>query len=327
MDAALLRLEQSRAAAGRLQDLFKESALSTTLAEAASGFVQMSANLLSNATATALNGEIGPQRRCDWTTCPLDALQDIRKKSGAKVNDVLLAAVCGAVRRYLVGKKVAVDDLPFRVMVPVSTRSADTANPGGNRVSNMTIPLPLFETDPRRRLRSIVDTTLKAKASGQSWVADALLQALDWSGVQIPAPLVRFAAQQMPANLVVTNIPGPQVPQYLLDAQLLASFPIIPLAAGQGLSVAVYSYNGAIHWGFNADRALLPDLADFVRAVDDEVQQLHHAHIPIVLRTRTPLRALPGEKTATAAGTEAAPAPAPVPAKPARSRVKLKQAH
>ena len=320
VDAALQRLEKSRELASRVQEYFKESELGAVLAEAASGFVQMSANLLSDVAPSPLNGQIGPHRRCDWTSCELSVLKDIRKESGAKINDVLLAAVCGAVRRFLIAKKVPVDELAFRVMVPVNMRSEDPQEPGGNRVSNLTIPLPLFETDPRRRLRSIVDTTTRAKASGQSWVADTLLQALDLSGIQMPSALVRLAAQQIPANLIVTNVPGPQIPQYVLESQLAESYSLIPLAAGQGLSVAAYSYNGVMHWGFNADRVIVPDLREFVRAIDSEIQQLQYAHTPIAVRTRAPLRALSGDNAGESASAK------PAATKPPRSRERLKQA-
>jgi hypothetical protein len=112
-------------------------------------------------------------------------------------------------------------------------------------------------------------------------MGDALVQAMDWAGVQTSAALARLLTAPVPANLVVTNVPGPQRRQFLLESELAESFPLVPLAAGQGLGIALYSYNGVMHWGFNADRDLLPDLEQFVRAVDVELEQLHRAHAPI----------------------------------------------
>jgi diacylglycerol O-acyltransferase / wax synthase len=280
LDEARRRFEKSREATTRMQEFLKSGSVTSSVSDAAAALLQVGANLLGDVAPTPFNGAIGPHRRFDWTSCELGALQEIRKESGAKINDVVLAAVCGAVRRFLVEKDVPVDDLPFRVMVPVSMRAqGDTS--GGNRVSTLMVPLPLIETDPRRRLRTIVDTTTRAKASGQSGMGDALLQALDWAGVHPPAPLARLLAEHVPANLVVTNIPGPQRRQFLLESELGEAFSLVPLAAGQGLGIALYSYNGVMHWGFNADRDLLPDLERFVRAVDIELGQLHWAHMPI----------------------------------------------
>ncbi len=315
LDLALRRFEKSREASVRLQEFLTGGTLATSLSDAAAALVQVGAGLIGEVAATPLNGTIGQHRRFDWTACELSTLQEIRKESGAKINDVVLAAVCGAMRRYLLDKQVHVDDLPFKVMVPVSMRpQAGDSTPGGNRVSNLTIPLPLFETDPRRRLQTIVETTTRAKDSGQSWMGDALLQVLDWAGIQTPPPVARFAAQHMPANLVVTNIPGPQRRQFLLESELGTSFPVVPLAKNQGLGIALYSYNGVMHWGFNADRDLVSDLAPFTAAIDAEIKQLHYAHLPVQVRTRSQLRAVPGRTVAAAA------------AKSPRTRVRVKRA-
>jgi diacylglycerol O-acyltransferase / wax synthase len=317
LDLALRRLEKSREASARVQELLTGGSLASSLSDAAAALVQVGANLIGEVAPTPFNGTIGAHRRFDWTSCELSTLQEIRKESGAKINDVVLASVCGAVRRFLLDKQLPVDDIPFKVMVPVSMRPQNgAADPGGNRVSNLTIPLPLFETDPRRRLQTIVETTTRAKASGESWMGDALLQVLDWAGIQAPPLVARFASQHMPANLVVTNIPGPQRRQFLLRSELDTSFPVVPLAKNQGLGIALYSYNGVMHWGFNADRDLLPDLERFTTAIDAEIRQLHQAHLPVQLRTRSQLRAVPGRVAAAA----------PAVAKSPRRRERVKRA-
>ena len=315
LDLALQRFEKSREVSARAQELLKNGSILSSFSDTAAALLHVGANLLGEVAPTPFNGTIGAHRRFDWTTCELATLQEIRKESGAKINDVVLTAVTGAVRRFLIDKQICVDDLPFKVMVPVSMRPQDSS-PTGNRVSNLTIPLPLFETDPKRRLHTIVETTTRAKASGESWMGDALLQILDWAGIQTPGPLARLAAQHMPANLVVTNIPGPQRRQFLHGSELITSFPVVPLATGQGLGIALYSYNGVMHWGLNADRDLLPDLPRFTAAIDAEVKHLHHAHLPLQVRTRSQLRAVPGRTAAPAA-------PA---AKASRSREKVKRA-
>ena len=302
-EETLRRLESTRQTARRLAEYVEESTVRSALADAASGLIECGANLLSTVSPTPLNGEVSRHRRFEWTSCSFETLRDVRKQTEAKVNDVVLTALTGALRRFLLSRGTDVDDLHFRVMIPVSMRSDRPSAPGGNVISNMIVPLPLYETDPRRRLRAVVAATTQAKASGQVRVADALLQAVDAFGMQFPRPLARIAARQLPANLVVTNIPGPPLPQYLLESELVDSYPVVPLSTGQGLGVALYSYNGSMHWGFNADRERIPDLAALTEAVDLEVAELHRAYSPIPIRSRPRLSALPGRSEPAPAAT------------------------
>jgi diacylglycerol O-acyltransferase / wax synthase len=288
LDVARRRVEKLREIPERARELRQGMTLRGALGDVAGGLLQLGANLLSPATPTPLNGAIGPHRRTDWTACEFSTLQTIRKESGAKINDVALAVVCGAIRRFLLDRRVCVDDLPFRVMVPVNMRSANDLRPEGNHVASMMVGLPLIETNPRRRLQRITEITTRAKESRQSWVGDLLIHAVDAADLHVHPQIAQLLKQSIPANLVVTNLPGPQMPQFLLESQLAASYPAIPLGRGQGLAVALYTYNGVMHWGFTADRELIPDLGDFVAAIESEIQQLHRAHLP--LRIVPPLR-------------------------------------
>lgn len=317
-DEAEHRISLTRDLSARLGELVRGSgSLPETLGDAANGVVQTATSLLTRPSPTPLNQPIGPHRRFDWTQVSFRELSDIRKHTKAKVNDIALAVVAGAMRRFFLGRDIPVDDLNFTVMVPVNVRKEGDSGTG-NHVSNMSVPLPLAETDPKRRLQKTMAAAARAKSSGQSKVGDTLALAADWAGLRAPASLARFAAARVAANLVVTNIPGPMFPQYLGEAKLLAAPPIVPLSTGQGLGIALYGYNNELFWGFNADRDLMPDLHDLVAAVDAEMTLLHRAYEPVEIKrhlrtvekkTKPPVsptkRSEPEEQSAPAAGVGA----------------------
>jgi diacylglycerol O-acyltransferase / wax synthase len=226
------------------------------------------------ASRTPFNQEIGPHRRFDWTTCDLATARRIGMGSGGKVNDVVLAVVTGAVRRFLLQRGLTVDDLEFRALVPVSVRDGSRVENPGNRVSNMLVTLPLAEADPRRRLARIIEATGITKASRQSEIGDLLLQFADCAGWFVPPKLARRITRRRVVNLVVTNVPGPSAPLYLVESQMLETYPVLPLAETQALGIALNSYNGALYWGFLADRDALPGLHEFVAAIDQEIEAL-----------------------------------------------------
>jgi diacylglycerol O-acyltransferase / wax synthase len=225
------------------------------------------------ASATPLNQEIGPHRRIDWTSCDLVEVKRIAKCAGGKVNDVALAIVAGAVRRFLLARGVPLAGLDFRVMVPVSVRTSADGATAGNRVSNMLVSLPIGEAEPRCRLLRVIEATVQAKLSKQSESAELLIHFADWAGLFIPSAVARGAAQRV-ANAVVTNVPGPTAPIYMAESRLLETYPAVPLAERQALGIALQSYNGRLYWGLLADRDALPDLHTFATAIDLEFEEL-----------------------------------------------------
>ncbi len=293
LDAALRRAEKARELGGWLKDMLGKPDIGSTLLKSANDLLGAASNMLRDPSPTPLNRPIGPHRRFDFTSSDFGAIREIRKASGAKVNDIVLAVVSGAVRRFLLDRKLRVDDLDFRVMVPVNVRTEEENGTAGNRVSNMTVPLALFETDPRRRLQRVMDSSSRAKRSQQSAIGDMFAQAVDSAGFFLPRSLAGMVSNRVMANMVVTNVPGPQFPQFLLGGEMLSSFPLVPLAPQQALGVALYSYNGVLHWGCNADWDLVPDLSKFVKAIELEMLQLHRAFVPLAIRPRTKLRAVP----------------------------------
>ncbi|MCZ6465412.1 MAG: wax ester/triacylglycerol synthase family O-acyltransferase [Proteobacteria bacterium] len=229
---------------------------------------------LRRASPTPLNREIGPHRRFDWLSMDLAELKAVRRALGGSLNDVVLTVVSGAVRRFLERRSVNLAELDFRVMTPVSIRSDDERGAMGNRVSAWVVPLPIDEADPLVRLERISKRTAELKESKQAIGADILTQAAEWSSSTLFALGARNVTRLLPFNMVVTNVPGPQVPLYTLGAQMTESYPHVPLMDNLGLGVALMSYNGKICWGFNADYDLLPDLHDFVLAIEDAFEEL-----------------------------------------------------
>jgi hypothetical protein len=132
----------------------------------------------------------------------------------------------------------------------------------GNRVSSWIIPLPIGEPDPRRQLAAIHAETKRLKQSRQALGVEMMMQIAEYT----PSNLLTLGARSTsgPINTIVTNVPGPQFPLYFHGAKLLAMYPQVPLLENLGLGIALASYNGTVHWGFNADPDIVPDLETFV---------------------------------------------------------------
>jgi diacylglycerol O-acyltransferase len=184
--------------------------------------------------------------------------------AGGTINDVVLALTTGALRGFLRQRDIDVDDLELRAMVPVNVRDSSDSSKTGNRVSNLIVPLPIDEVDPWSRLERIIETTRELKKSNPSLTVDAMSQLIELLPAPLMGPVLRRGSQNTPANLAVSNIPGPRIPVFLLGAQQLEMFPVLPLIGNQALGIALMSYNGSLCWGFNSDWDALPDLHDLV---------------------------------------------------------------
>ncbi len=206
----------------------------------------------------------------------MDAVRAIRQLGGT-LNDVVLAVLAGALRRFLHRRGLDTGNLDFRVMMPVNVRSADTRRALGNQVTMLLARLPLDEAAPRARLDRVIVETARAKRSHQAIGVQAIEELSDWTSPTLLVQFGRMTAASRPFNLVVTNVPGPPCAAYMLGARMTACFPLVPLYQNQALGVALFSYDGRLHWGFNADWDALPDLHDLVQAVEDEVEALAEA--------------------------------------------------
>jgi WS/DGAT/MGAT family acyltransferase len=217
---------------------------------------------------------IGPHRRFTWVRGDLKEFKAIKNALGGTVNDVVLAVVAGALGRYLRMHGEATEELVLRAMVPISVRADVERGALGNRVAAMWAPLPIGVTDPVQRLLTISRDMDGIKESGQAVGAQVLTELSGFAPPTIMAQAARLQARQRLFNLVVTNVPGPQFPLYMLGRELDAMFPMVPLAENQALGIAIMSYNGQLNFGLNADYDALPDLevlADELRASIEEL--------------------------------------------------------
>jgi hypothetical protein len=190
---------------------------------------------------TPINGPQSPHRRFDWLTTPLARVKAVRRALDCTLNDVVLTTVTGAVRDYLEHRRVDVK-------------------------------LPIGESEPTAQLREIHRVTAALKKSQQALGVDMIMKAANWA----PSGLVSLGAQASsgPINSIVTNVPGPQFPLYMQGSRLLEMYPQVPLLANMGLGIALFSYDGRLCWGFNADRDLVPDLSVFRTAVEAAFERL-----------------------------------------------------
>jgi WS/DGAT/MGAT family acyltransferase len=226
------------------------------------------------ASQTPLNVDIGPHRRFDWTSIDLATVKRIRSRLGGTLNDIVLAVVTGALRRFFHRRGLGVDDLDFRAMVPVNVRAEEQRGHLGNRVAMLVARLPLGEHDPQARLARVTQETGALKRSHQAQGVQTIEELSDHTFTTLFTLFARVAAASRPFNLVVTNVPGPQFQAYMLGAPMTACYPLVPLYNNQALGIALFSYNGRLWWGFNADWDALPVLHDIVAAVEAELAAL-----------------------------------------------------
>ena len=228
-------------------------------------------------TQTPLNQPVGPHRRFDWHSMSLEEVKVVKNRLGGTVNDVVLATVAGAVRRFLERRKVHSEHIDFRVMAPFSVRSQDERGALVNRFSAWIVPMPVSERDPRKRMEIIQETTAQLKETKQAMGAEVLAQVGEWTPSTILSLASRMATRALPFNLVVTNVPGPQVPLYMLGARMRDNYGFVPLTDGLCLGIVLFSYAGVLCWGFTCDWDLVPDLHDFVGDIQQSFKELQRA--------------------------------------------------
>jgi diacylglycerol O-acyltransferase len=200
---------------------------------------------------------LGPRRCVDWFGLSLEDISALRRRLGCTLNDLVLAIVAGGLRRYLLRRSVELDGLDFRVSIPVNVRRKSEAEEMGNRTSSWIVPLPLAESDPLVQLDAIERCTREQKSSHQAVAVEWMMAAAE----ELPLLLdLGAAAMQGQVSLVVTNVPGPPIPLYLLGCRALSMQPLVPLIPGVGVGIAVLSYDGTLYWGLQADADLVPDL-------------------------------------------------------------------
>jgi diacylglycerol O-acyltransferase len=222
---------------------------------------------------SSLNRQIGPRRAVHLVRADFTEVHATARAHGATVNDVVLAAVTGGLRAILVERNELRGVSKVQAVVPVGLDGGINRTMG-NRLSALFVPLPVAEKDPERALATISSTTERQKEQHRQDVPPVVLRLLDPTPQGIVAGATHLLRHQPIFNLVVTNVPGPATPLYLMGARLLEAFPLVPLLGNQGLSVAVLSYDGRLTLGVSSDPESVPDIDVFCEGVSATLAHL-----------------------------------------------------
>jgi diacylglycerol O-acyltransferase len=218
-----------------------------------------------------LNEPISPLRHLGTVTRDLDDLRAIKTRFGVSLNDVLLAACAGGMRRFLLRR--GEEPAPLKAMVPVNVRPGD-ADELGNRISFLFIALPCDEPDPVLRLMSVHAAMHRRKVGGGPRATEAMLDALRLAPQVVQRAATRVVSSPRTFNLVVSNVPGPPMPLYMRGCRMTEAYPVVPLADRHALSIGFTSLAGRACFGLYADRAALPDVGALGVEIERELDGL-----------------------------------------------------
>jgi diacylglycerol O-acyltransferase / wax synthase len=224
-----------------------------------------------------LNQPIGPHRRFVWARSELATFKRIKDSLGGTVNDVVLAVVTGALRDWLHGRGIRTEGLELRALVPVSIRSEDERGNLGNKIAVMRGPLPVYVEDPVRRLRIVSEEMEGLKRSKQALGAEVISRFNDFAPPTLLAQASRVNFSTRLFNLIVTNVPGPQLPLYVLGREMEEIFPVAFLPQNHVLAVAIMSYNGRIGFGLLADYDSVEDVDTIADGIAGSLAELEEA--------------------------------------------------
>jgi diacylglycerol O-acyltransferase / wax synthase len=242
--------------------------------EAAEGLGQVVWAGLNPAPDVPLNVEIGPHRRVWWVESRLSDFKEIKNALGGTVNDAVLSVVAGALGRWLRGRGVRTEGMELRALVPVSIRAKDEQGTLGNRIAAMRGPLPVYIRDPVERLRTVQEAMGNLKQSKQALGAEVISGLQDFAPPTLLAQASRLNFSTRLFNLIVTNVPGPQLPLYLLGREMETVVPIAFLPEHHALAIAILSYKGKVEFGLLADYDAIPDLEDVGRDLEESLAEL-----------------------------------------------------
>ena len=238
---------------------------------------------LSPAPPTPWNKTITAHRRFAMRSASLEDIKQLKAVTGGTINDMVMAICAGALREYLL-KHDALPDKPLRAMVPVSIRTGDEADTWTNRVSSIIAELPTDCDDPIERVARCREAMAVAKRQFELVPATALVDAAHFSSPVVAASAVRLASRlrladrmNLPANVTISNVPGPRQPLYFAGARMDNYIPVSIVTDGMGLNITVHSYMDRLDFGLIAARELVPDLWDMVDLHIAEIDRLFAA--------------------------------------------------
>lgn len=248
--------------------------------------------LLPNDPPSRFKGKLGVRKRVAWADpIPLEEVRALGKSLGCTVNDVLIAAVSGALRAYLQEREQHSNDLPeIRATVPVNLRPLEHAKELGNHFGLVFLALPVNEANPLERVYRVQERMSELKASRQATVAFGLLAALGMGPHSVQKPALDLLSEK--ATMVLTNVPGPQQPLYMAGGEVKDMMFWVPQSGTIGMGVSILSYNGQVFFGLMTDRRLVNDPAKIIDRFSVELEKL------LKLAMMLPLGERPGKRLA-----------------------------
>jgi diacylglycerol O-acyltransferase len=256
----------------------------------------------------------GPQK-FHWTEAPMAEIKAVRQAFGVTINDVVLTIVTAAFRRYAELHRVRLDGRLLRIVVPVNVRGNGDTREMGNRITFLPVAVPLDLQDPRKLIAAVhqrMEFLKNAHIGELVGLAGSLLGTIPPALQAILGPI----ASQLPlslCNLICTNVPGPQVPLYLLGHKLVRCYPYVPIGGEMGINCAVLSYDGVAYFGFTGDAHAAPDLARLEGFLDKSFLELCKAAGIRPPRQKRTSKKRPAAVVPVPAPDEHASASAPVP--------------
>ncbi|MEX1142769.1 MAG: wax ester/triacylglycerol synthase family O-acyltransferase [Thermoleophilaceae bacterium] len=242
--------------------------------EAVEGIGEIAWAGLNPAPDVPLNVPIGPHRRIVWVRTDLADFKAVKDGLGGTVNDAFLAVVAGGLGRWLRSRGVRTEGLELRGLVPVSIRAKDEHHALGNRIAAMRGPLPVYATDPVERLRIVREAMQGVKESKQALGAEVISGLEDFAPPTLLAQASRINFSTRLFNLIVTNVPGPQFPLYMMGREMREIVPVAFLPENHALAVAAMSYNGKLDFGLLGDYDAIPDIERLAELFEESLQEL-----------------------------------------------------
>src|SRR4051794_15449299 len=261
-------------AAAAVQEATDPGDLLARAREVAEGVGEVARAALTPPSPTPINVTPGPHRRLAIVRAELEEFKTIKDALGGTVNDVVLTVVAGGLAHFMRARGVDTQDLTLRACVPVSVRSDDRKNALGNEITIMMAPLPVDVADPLERLATVRSVMDGLKESKQALGAKAIAELQDFAPPTIFAQASRLQFSSRMYNLLVTNVPGPQFPLYVLGRRMRSIFPIPFLAGQRSLAVAIMSYDGGMNFGLLGDYDALPDLDVVAEGIEGSLGEL-----------------------------------------------------
>lgn len=219
----------------------------------------------------------GPQK-FNWTSLPLAEMKEVKNAAGATINDVVLAVVSSAIRRYNELHGIRLSKNVVRIIIPVNLRGDGDTNELGNRITFLPVNIPLKSSDPGKHLESVRRAVARARGAKMAeliGIVGTLVETIPTPLQAMFLPLLSHLPLSV-CNMICTNVPGPQMPLYLFGHKMVSCYPYVPIGSEMGMNCAVLSYDGNVYFGFSGDSHAIPDqkfMEEFVRASFEKMQK------------------------------------------------------